>query len=326
MAATSPVGSVRRGGDHLSILNITVSRLASRHHGVLTTEQLLQLGCTRHQIRAAIERGELTRLHTDVFRVAAVPVTWEQRVLVAALAAGPRALASHRSAAALWDLDGATRGRPEVVTPRHLRSWAPRLGRIHESTDLHLADPSQRLRIPCTGLVRTLVDLGAVVPIERVQQAADDAVRRRLCTWDDLVHGVVIHSRRGRRGVGVLRSVVEESYGKNVPDSRFNRLVQRLLVAHGLQQPVAEHEVRGPDGTFIARVDLAYPALRIAIELDGKRHHLTSHAFEHDRQRQNRLELAGWIVLRYTWRQYVESPARLVADVAAAIASRSRAF
>lgn len=303
----------------MTVLTAEVSRLASRRHGVLTTNELLALGCTRHQIRAALERGELIRRHTHVFRVAAAPPTWEQRLLIATHAGGPGTLASHRSAARLWALDGSTTGRPEVVTPRHLRSCAPHVGRIHESTDLHLAEPTERNHIPCTGIARTLVDLGAVVPIERVQQAVDDAIRRQLCTWDDLLHTLTIHSRRGRRGVGPLRAVLDASYGAKVPDSRFNRLVERLLVASGLPAPAIEHEVRTPHGLLIARVDLAYPDQRVAIELDGKRDHLTSRAFEHDRQRQNRLELFGWLVLRYTWRQYLDSPTRLVAEVQSAL-------
>lgn len=307
----------------MTILNPAVSRLASRRHGVLTSAQLLELGCTRHQIRAAVDRGELVRRHNGVFRVAAAPVTWHQRALVATLAAGPGALASHRTAARLWGLDGSTMGRPEVVTPRHLRSWAPHLGRIHESTDLHLAAPTERDHIPCTSVVRTLVDLGAVVPVERVQQACDDAVRRRLCTWDELLRALVTHSRRGRRGVGALRGVLDESYGATVPGSRFNRLVERLVLAAGLPQPAVEHEVRAPDGRLIGRIDLAYPEQLIAIELDGKRDHLTSAAFEKDRRRQNELELLGWVVLRYTWRQYHDSPTRLVSEIATALRVRS---
>lgn len=309
----------------MAVLHHAVSATARRHHGVLTVDELVALGCTPAQVRRALDRGELTRRHAGVLVVAAAPPSWEQRLLVATHAGGPGTLASHRSAAALWGLDGSTRGRPEVVTPRHLRSWASHLGKVHESTDLHLAQPVERLSIPCTGITRTLVDLGAVVPLERVQQAADDAIRRGLCTWDDLLADVRAHSRRGRRGVGVLRSVVEDSYGRVIPDSHFNRLVEVLLDRSGAPAPTVEHEVRDAAGRFVARVDLAYPELRIAIELDGKRDHMTGRAFEHDRARQNRLELEGWLVLRYTWKQFVETPDRIAAEVLAAIAGRRRA-
>lgn len=306
----------------MPVLNQDVSRWASRHHGVVTAEQALARGCTIDQLRRAVDRGELTSAHRNVFRVSAAPRTWEQRTLVAVYAAGPGALASHQSAAALWGLDGGTRGRPEIVAPRHLRSWASDLARCHESKDLHLAQPTSRLSIPCTGLCRTLIDLGAVLPIEPVQAAIDDAVRRNLCSWDDLLHTLAQHSKQGRRGAGPLRAILEECYGTRVPDSRFNRLVERLIIDSGLGRPVVEHSILDANGRFVARVDLAYPDLRIAIELDGRRHHLSAKAFEADRPRQNHLELLGWIVLRYTWRAYVHSPNKILAEVAAAIQSR----
>jgi hypothetical protein len=221
----------------MTVLTGSVAAAARRAHGVLTRTELLAAGRSRHQILWAVRSGELIPAHPGVYRVAAAPRTWHQRVLVAVHAAGSGALASHRSASALWGLDGSTQGVPEVVTPRHLRSWAVDLGRRHESKDLHLADPTVRSAIPCTGVARTLVDLGAVVPAELVQKAIDDAIRRHLCTWDDLHHALAMHSRQGRNGVGPLRMILEECYGTVVPDSHFNRLVERLILANGLPQP-----------------------------------------------------------------------------------------
>lgn len=304
---------------------VLTGRLAidvSRTHGVITRTQLLAEGRSRHQVQHALDVGELLRPHPGVYRVAAAPRSWHQRLLEAVLAAGPGSLASHRSAAALWDLDGSTRGMPEVVTPRHLRSWAVDLGRRHESKDLHLAEPTERSSIPCTGLVRTLVDLGAVVPLPRVQQAVDDAIRRQICTWDDLLHGLAMHSRQGRNGVGAIRAVLDECYGTTVPDSSFNRLVERLLVDSGLPAPTIEHVVRDGDGRELGRLDLAYPPHRVGLELDSRRFHLNADAFEHDRLRQNRLELHGWMVLRYTWRHYRQTPQQILRDVDRALSTR----
>jgi Transcriptional regulator, AbiEi antitoxin/Protein of unknown function (DUF559) len=307
----------------MAVLTVELSRWASDHHAVITTAEALHHGVSREQLRRAAERGELVPVHRNVFRVAGAPRTWEQDVLIAVRAAGPGSLASHRAAAALWGLDGARRARPEIVTARHLRSWAPALGICHESKDLRLAEPVERLAIPCTGLCRTLIDLGAVLwNVEPLQAAIDDAVRRELCSWDDLLHTLARHSKKGRRGAGPLRAILEECYGTRVPDSRFNRLVQRLIVDSGLLAPVVEHEIRDASGRLLGRVDLALPELKIAIELDSRRHHLSADAFESDRPRQNNLELEGWLVLRYTWRLYIHQPNRIVAEVAAAIRSR----
>ncbi|MGK2949594.1 MAG: type IV toxin-antitoxin system AbiEi family antitoxin domain-containing protein [Acidimicrobiales bacterium] len=302
-------------------LNPASAAVARRRHGVLTRSEALGCGVSPEQLRRAVERGELDRLHPGVYRIAGAPITWHQRLLIGVLASGPGALASHRSAAVLWDLDSSWKGRPEIVAQRHRRSRFDDVRR-HESKDLDRAGATTREGIPCTGLERTLLDLGAVVPLERVQPFVDDAIRRGLCSWDDLLHTLATHSRQGRRGCGPMRSILESCYGTTVPDSRFNRLVERLLADSKAGAPVVEYEVRTADGRFVARVDLAYPALKIAIELDSRRHHLGVDAFESDRQRQNRLELEGWLVLRFTWRTYMDTPWRIVAEVAAAIAAR----
>ena len=49
---------------------------------------------------------------------AGVPVTWQSVLLADVLAAGPAAVASHRSAAVLWGLDGVRRGAPELTSGR----------------------------------------------------------------------------------------------------------------------------------------------------------------------------------------------------------------
>ena len=307
----------------MAVLTGDLATAVRRTHGVVSRSTLLEAGVSRHQIQWAVQTGELVAVHRGVFQASAAPASWPQRVLRGVLAAGPGAMASHRSAAALWELDGSTKGVPEVVTPRHLRSWAVDLGRRHESKDLHLAEPTKRLEIPCTGVTRTLVDLGAVQPLELVRQAVDDSIRRRLCTWDEVAHALALHSRQGRSGVGILRQIVEAHLGGAIPDSHFNRLVERLIVASGLKPPTIEHVVRDDNGVEIGRLDLAYPPEKVGIELDSRKHHHTTAAFEHDRLRQNRLEIAGWLILRYTWLHYTRTPQQLLNDVGAALRARA---
>jgi len=72
----------------------------------------------------------------------------------------------------------------------------------------------------------------------------------------------------------------------------------RAIVAGGLPEPAQQHRVS--TGTRRCRIDLAYPALRLAIEVDGWEHHRTRSAFDDDRARANDLVAAGWNVLRFT--------------------------
>jgi very-short-patch-repair endonuclease len=59
---------------------------------------------------------------------------------------------------------------------------------------------------------------------------------------------------------------------------------------------VRQYEIR-VGGVLIARVDLAYPPFRLAMELDGFRWHAGRRKFRSDRARRNRVEAAGWRLL-----------------------------
>ena len=57
--------------------------------------------------------------------------------------------------------------------------------------------------------------------------------------------------------------------------------------------------VRAANGDFVARVDLAFPDQRVAIEYDGA-WHAEPGQFAKDRRRLNALVAAGWTVLHVT--------------------------
>ena len=71
-------------------------------------------------------------------------------------------------------------------------------------------------------------------------------------------------------------------------------------VEAGLPRPVLQHPVELGGRRY--RIDLAYPEQRVAIELDGSVH-LRRDVWEADHERQKALVLAGWTVLRFTWRE-----------------------
>jgi len=98
--------------------------------------------------------------------------------------------------------------------------------------------------------------------------------------------------------------------GRSVPHNQFARLAERLFEDAGLPELTHEYEVTVAGHRY--RIDLAYPDLKIAIELDGRGHETL---FDEDPIRTNRLETAGWLVLRFTWRRLIEDPAGMAADV-----------
>ena len=64
-----------------------------------------------------------------------------------------------------------------------------------------------------------------------------------------------------------------------------------------------------------------WPEQRLVVEVDGWETHRTRHAFETDRARDQMLARSGWRVIRFTWRQVTEEPARVAATLRAALAS-----
>jgi very-short-patch-repair endonuclease len=70
-----------------------------------------------------------------------------------------------------------------------------------------------------------------------------------------------------------------------------------VLRSHGLPTPARQHVIRDDTGAFVARVDLAYPDLRIAIEYDSYQEHVGKRQLVRDSRRRNAITALGWIVL-----------------------------
>jgi hypothetical protein len=292
--------------------------VAERQHGIIRLTDLERLGASRQQADYRVRQGRWDRLASALYRISGLPATAESHLLAACLSSGRGAVASHRSAAWLWGLDGSRAARPEVSVHRHHKP-AHLDALVHESGDLDLAERRIRRGIPVTGVNRTLLDLGAVLPLRRVEQSIDSALRLKLTTWPALYDTLVRHSCRGRNGCGPFRAILDERFGEKViPDSWFERRVARLLTDRGVGRPVPQHRVTDDRGVAWS-IDLAYPDRRVGIELQSKAHHLNAESFEQDAKKLNRLRLAGWTMLEFTWRSYVERPMELCADVRSAL-------
>jgi very-short-patch-repair endonuclease len=294
-----------------------IGQAAERQHGLLTLSQLRDLGVTRAQMRSRLRQGVLAKEHNSVVRIAGAPVTPRVRLLAAVLGAGPTAVASHRSAAVLWGLEGIWENEPEMTVPRGCR-FRPATGvLVHQSTDLDRSTPTVIDGVPATSVERTLLDLGAVVPARKVHIALDHARRRKITSWNALLDTLVTHARRGRDGVGTLRSILDDHFGEVVAtESGFERLVYSFLREAGLPAPILQYEVRIGPQRF--RLDMAYPEKRVAIELDGAVH-LRQDVWEADHVRQNALVNGGWTILRYTWKDYTEHQGRIFTEIKAAL-------
>lgn len=294
-------------------------RRMKRQHGLATRAQALADGMTKAKIDHCVRTGGWTREARGVYRHAAVPSTPLSRLLAACMAHD--GLASHRSAAALHGIEGFKLDRVELTVPPGKRPSMAGV-RLHRSTQMRLAKPTERQGVPCTGRARTVMDLAAVVTRKQVERVIDAVLRDGLLRPSDLYGVLATHARQGRQGCATLRAVLDDRLGDDsVPLSEWSRMVEELLVASGLTRPRLEYRICDGAGVLLAQVDLAYPARRVAVELDSVRYHLNRESFVADPRRRNRLTVAGWKVLSFTWEDYINCPSALCDAVAAACCS-----
>ena len=289
-------------------------------YGLVTRAQALTAGMTARQIANRLATGSWTREARGLYRHAATPSTPLSRLLAACIVHD--GLASHRSAAALHVIDGFKLDLIELTVSRGRRPLMPGVV-LHQSSQMSLAKPVQRQGVPCTRPDRTVLDLAAVVSRRRLDRTIDAVLRDRLLRPSDLYGVLALHARRGRNGCAAFRSALDRRLGDDpVPLSEWSRMVEDLLVDAGLARPRLEYRICRSDGELLAQVDLAYPPHRVAIELDSVRFHLNRKSFVADPRRRNRLTLAGWTVLSFTWDDYINHPGALCDAVAVACSSK----
>jgi very-short-patch-repair endonuclease len=92
-------------------------------------------------------------------------------------------------------------------------------------------------------------------------------------------------------------------------DSAAERLLVRLLREAGIEGWVLGH----PLGPY--RIDLAFPAHRVAVEVDGWAYHVDPERFRNDRRKGNFITRSGWDLLRFTWHGLHTQPADSLREI-----------
>jgi hypothetical protein len=292
---------------------VQAGRVAGRQHGLVTFDQAREAGFTRHQILNRVQTGKWTRTRVGVFAVNGAPATWEQAAMAAVLVAGPEAVASHTTAGVLWGLPNVFHEVTfEISTPRPRRVRQPGV-RVHRTVRFLEMEHTVRDAVPVTSVARTLIDLSGSMSVEQLGIATDYARRHLFLTLAALQRSVAglypAPGRRLSRIHAVLRARLELH---NETESGLEMRVLRAIVAAGLPEPVQQYWV--DVGGKRRRIDLAYPDLKLAIEVDGYGPHSPRSAFDADRVRENELELINWDRLHFT----SNSTDRYIAETVAA--------
>ncbi|MFQ5967096.1 MAG: DUF559 domain-containing protein [Acidimicrobiia bacterium] len=299
------------------VVESDVNHIAACQYGLITHQQAVEAGVGPRSIQRLHDRQAWIRVAPAVYRLAGVPSSWHQDVLLAVLSVADEAVASHQTAAILWELADRDRYPVHVATTRP--RWRGRHFVLHRSTDLAEPYVTVTSDIPVTTPARTILDLGGSAHPRQTERALDAALRQGLTSYEEMAEIVTDLGRQGRNGVRVVRGLVEaRARWAETTESELEDQFRRLLVKEGLPFPLAQREISDSRGV-IGRVDFAYPDRRLLIELDGYAYHSDPAAFTRDRERQNRLLMVGYRVLRYTAADLRGSPGNVIAQLRQAL-------
>jgi len=289
--------------------------IADDQAGLFTRRQALECGFSRYQVRRRLAVGVWRPVLGPVFALAGLRVTVATRDRAAQLAL-PGAVLGGPSAARWWGVevpdDGSTvfldqRRQQRLFGVRVLRD--PLAERDVEIVDGVLVTTRARAVFDC---LRLLPDNDAVNLLDR-------AMQQGWITVAELADRVRAHA--GRLGAPRLARLTR--LAGSGARSAAERVAVRLLRDAGITGWTANVPVHDDDG-LIGLVDVAFEAVKLALEFDGWAYHVTPDRFTSDRRRQNRLVAAGWTVLRFTWRDLTERPEYVIATITAMLARLGR--
>jgi len=307
----------------MPILSPHLDRLVQAQHGVASHGQLVAHGWTPSMIKTARANGHLIDQHHEVYRVIGAPDCYRLRLSAACLAAGPLAVVSLRAAAHVYGVRQ-REGPVEIMVP-YAQCPEPNDVKLHRSTDLAPHHVTRRDGLPITTPARLIVDLGAVVSVAELATTADAAVLKGLTTWPAVYAMLNEVARRGRRGVGKLRTVLEDRpFGGRAIESVLEPVMGRIIRDYGIHGVIYQYEVLANDRMY--RVDFGVPHVKLGIEVDGIEWHGTRDAAMHDRTRRRDLRSVGWDLIEYTATEMRRRPGGVASEIIRRIKDREPFF
>jgi very-short-patch-repair endonuclease len=284
---------------------VELEEVVRRQTGVVTRAQALACGLSARTIARRAADGRWRALMPGVYLVAGHRLDAEARTRAAGLWGGSTAVVSGPTAAWWHGMLAEPGPVVHLTVPRALHRRA-RTGIVVHRVDLSPADRTTVREVALTARARTVLD--TAVLLADGATFLDRALQRHV-RFPALVSA---HSRMiGRHGSAeagrLLAAAADGTRAKS------ERILLRLLREAGISGWVVGLRFQDWD------LDCAFPAARIAIELDGWAWHSDVERFGNDRRKGNALELAGWALLRFTWHDLTGDPNRVVRDIRAAL-------
>lgn len=298
-------------------------RTARRQLGLFLVGQATGSGLSHEALRSLRRRGLVVRLNRHVYEIAGTPDSRRKRMLAASLAAGPHAALSHSSAAWLHGLFDIEPQGIEVLFPRDRNRRVLPGARVRTSRTFEPdRDTTTRGPFHLTDVPRTLCDLAGVLDEAVLRRVVLHTLRHRLTKVEALAARL---GALGRMAGGPgLRSILEEC-DPQVGRTRSTWEAEALVLVRraGVAAPVVNLVLEHPDGTPRYELDLAWPHLRFAYELQSRIYHTLRADALKDERKLAELRDEGWTIepipldlIRHHPHRFVE---RVRADIRAII-------
>ena len=201
--------------------------------------------------------------------------------------------------------------------PRHLAVGLWAAGSPGVSSH-YRKDPAQitlRKGLPISTPEQTFLDLAAVgVGLVDLVVVADGLIKAGHASPQRLIEAAAQWNGRGCRLAGRAAPVARK--GVDSPQETRLRL---LLVLAGLPEPRVNLIIRGRDGSWRRRYDLAYEHVRLLVEYDGRQHAEDTSQWTSDIYRREELDQIRWRLVIVTSEGIYREPLRTLERVRAAL-------
>ena len=262
--------------------------------------ELQHLGLTSHELRCELAAHNVRRLMQAVYAPSYLEDSIELRAEAARLVLTDSMILSDRTAAWLHGVDHYRLDDLQTVPPLEVVSIdganrSRRRGTQGTRRTLTEDDICRVAGVPVTTPARTAADLACLFGRHDALAVLDAFMRDARVTREDL-HRIVARFA-GRRGVTQLRELVALASPKS--ESSGESWTRLEIEDAGFPSPELQFPIMvGGKETF--RLDLAFPALKIAVEYDGVAHHSSPEDRAHDERRRAWLRRNGWVIIVVT--------------------------
>lgn len=291
------------------------------HHGVISIAQARRFGAPERTVYSAVERGVFTEIFPGILLSSHWPHGRPQ-VMAGAIARNSRAAIAFVTAGSEWTFRRLPHDDDIHVLVPHGCSPEMPGAVVHRCRRIDEVDITVRQHLRITSPPRTLFDCADMLGIDAASSVLEQLIDRSWGTFDTHLDTWLRLGRNRRPGTRTMSAVLQSRPAWRVAvQSDFEARVLAEIERQHLPAPETQWPLALPSGRNI-RIDFAWPAQRVALEVDHPFWHAAVEHWQRDRSRDRELMRHGWTVPRITNLEVAVGLTTAVEDVAALLSTR----